>query len=89
MFVFLGLQFISQHEARKKAMEEAYIKEQEKIERENMKMSVPGQAIPMGYIPQETKLVKRTRSFSLGHQSQVEFILEMINLIRINMLESY
>jgi len=65
-----GLQYISKHEARRKAMEEAYRKEQEKLERENMKMSVPGQAIPMGYIPSDTKIVKRTRSFSLGHEAQ-------------------
>ena len=52
-------------------MEEAYKKEQEKIERENIKMSVPGQAIPMGYISSDTKIVKRTRSFSLGHDTKV------------------
>lgn len=65
-----GLQFITQLEARKKAMEEAFNKEQENRERDNIKMSVPGQAIPMGYISDDTKIVKRTRSFSLGDHCQ-------------------
>ena len=67
-----GLNHITRLEARNKAKADAYRKERENIERDNIKMSVPGQPIPMGYISEEYRLVKRTRSFSCGEAGTLE-----------------
>ena len=53
-----GLKFITSLEARTMASSSAYRKEMERIERENLKMSVPGQAIPMGYISSDVRIVQ-------------------------------
>ena len=68
-----GLQFLSTQEARTKAREAALEKEREKVERENIKMSVPNKPIPMGYshtdpaaAASQKVVVRRTRSVSEG-----------------------
>lgn len=66
-----GLKYITNLEARNQAMVDAFRKERENIERDNLRMSVPGQAIPMGYIMPERRIaaIKRTRSLSCGDQA--------------------
>ena len=44
-----GLQFLNSLDAKNKAREAALEKEREQQERDNIKMYVPNQAIPMGY----------------------------------------
>jgi hypothetical protein len=50
----LGLKYLTQMETLNRAKEEAFKKERENIERDNLKMSVPNQPIPMGYISQDS-----------------------------------
>ena len=64
-----GLQFLSEQEIRTMQREAELEKEREKQERDNIRMSVPNQPIPMGYsntTKNERILVKRTRSVSEG-----------------------
>lgn len=69
----LGLKYITNLEARNQAMADAFRKERENIERDNLQMSVPGQAIPMGYIASDARNcltpVRRTRSLSCGDEA--------------------
>jgi hypothetical protein len=50
----LGLKYLTRMETLNRAKEEAYKKERENIERDNLKMSVPNKPIPMGYISAES-----------------------------------
>jgi len=50
----LGLKYLTQMETLNRAKEEAFKKERENIERDNLKMSVPNKPIPMGYISQDS-----------------------------------
>ena len=70
----LGLQYLTQLETLNRVKEEAYKKERENIERDNLKMSVPNKPIPMGYISPESSrtMVTRTRSLSCSELQRLK-----------------
>ena len=70
----LGLEYLTHMEALNRAKEEAFKKERENIERDNLKMSVPNKPIPMGYISPESSrmMLGRTRSFSCGELQRLK-----------------
>ena len=61
-----GLQFLSSLEARNRRLAARLEKEREKVERENIQMSVPHKPIPMGYTAGSSVQLRRTRSVSEG-----------------------
>jgi len=64
-----GLQYLSSLELKNKLKDAQIEKERERVERDNIKMSVPNDPIPMGYSTSQTDgkiVMKRTRSVSEG-----------------------
>jgi len=59
-----GLRFLSSLESKREKREAEIEKEKERVERENLKMSVPNKPIPMGYT--SNSVIQRTRSVSEG-----------------------
>jgi len=63
-----GLRFLSSLENKRERREAEMEKEKERVERDNLKMSVPNKPIPMGYMGNNTPstIIHRTRSVSEG-----------------------
>jgi len=65
-----GLRFLSSLETKREKREAQMEKERERVERDNLKMSVPNKPIPMGYTG-NSAVVQRTRSVSEGAMTQL------------------
>ena len=65
-----GLRFLSSQETKREKREAEMEKERERVERDNLKMSVPNKPIPMGYIGSSNS-IQRTRSVSEGAVAQM------------------
>jgi len=67
-----GLRFLSSQETKREKREAEMEKERERVERDNLKMSVPNKPIPMGYIG-NSNTIQRTRSVSEGAVAHMKY----------------